>query len=812
MNISDVVRMGGVGVLYFATGKFGLSLDAVSGVAVAVWPPTGIALVALVLYGYYLWPSIALAAFLVNLSVGVPVLVAGGMALGNTLEAVLGAVLLTRVVKFRPSLERLQDVLGLIVLAAGFSTLVSATIGVTSGWLGGVIPASMYGKVWRTWWLGDALSDLVVAPFLFVWSRHDRVVLPRRWSAETIVLLVAVGVLIFAVFGVLPPTLTLPRYLVFPSLIWVALWLGPRGAATATALVLVIAIWGTAQGFGPFAGPTLHEGLLRLQGFMSVVAGTILVLGAVTAERQRAEAAVHEQRERLHVTLSSIGDAVMATDSQGRVTFLNPVAASLTGWLAAEAPGKDITEVFQIVNEYTRQAVENPIAKVIREGTVVGLANHTLLMARDGVERPIDDSAAPIRDAQEGLLGVVLVFRDITARRQAELTREHLAAIVESSEDAIIGKTLDGRITSWNRSAEHLYGYTAAEALEQPIALLCPPEMPDEIPVLLERLARGERIAHYETQRVRKDGTRLDVALTISPIRDRTGRIIGASKIARDITERKRLEAALQQAYVTLEQRVQERTAALAAANEALHHEIVERQRLEQETQRAERFSLLGRLAAGVSHELRNPLGTTFLYADLLEEELRSPSPESHEEMVQAVAEIKSNLARVDDIVQDYLSLVRVTQMEQTPQDLGAAVQAWVTEWQGAARARAVTLQFDGLADLGTVSCHLSSLRRAVFNLIQNALDAMPQGGMLALTGAGTATHVRLQVRDTGSGIPPDQLPQLFEFLYTTKPEGTGLGLYIVQEIVAAHGGQVTVDSQVGQGTTFTLTLPRAQG
>jgi two-component system sensor histidine kinase AtoS len=180
--------------------------------------------------------------------------------------------------------------------------------------------------------------------------------------------------------------------------------------------------------------------------------------------------------------------------------------------------------------------------------------------------------------------------------------------------------------------------------------------------------------------------------------------------------------------------------------------------------------------------------------------------------MVQAVAEIKSNLARVDDIVQDYLSLVRVTQMEQTPQDLGAAVQAWVTEWQGAARARAVTLQFDGLADLGTVSCHLSSLRRAVFNLIQNALDAIPQGGTLALTGAGTATHVRLQVRDTGSGIPPDQLPQLFEFLYTTKPEGTGLGLYIVQEIVAAHGGQVTVDSQVGQGTTFTLTLPRAQG
>jgi PAS domain S-box-containing protein len=696
-------------------------------------------------------------------------------------------------------------------LAAGLSTLVSATSGVTSGWLGGVIPAATYGKAWRTWWLGDALSNLVVASFLFVWSGRGRVAQPWRWSAEAIILLVGVGVLSLAVFGVLALTLTLPLYLLFPALLWVALWLGPPGAVTALALVSVSAVWAMAQGFGPFAGPTLYERFFDLQNFMSLAAATSLIVAAVIAERWQAEATAHEQREQWRVTLTSIGDAVIVADRQGRVTFLNPMAAALTGWPAAQALGQRITAVFQIVNEFSRQAVEEPIGKVLQMGTVVGLGNHTLLIARDGAERPIDDSAAPIRDAQGDLLGVVLVFRDITARRQAELTREHLAAIVESSEDAIIGKTLDGRITSWNRSAEHLYGYTAAEALGQPITLLCPPEVPDEIPALLERLARGERVTHYETQRVRKDGTRLDVALTISPIRAPTGQIIGASKIARDVTERKRLGAALQEAYATLEQRVQERTAALTAANEALHHEIAERQRLERETQRAERFALLGRLAAGVSHELRNPLGATFLHADLLEEELRSPSPESHEEMAQAVAEIKSNLARVDDIVQDYLSLVRVTQMERTPQNLGVAVQAWVTEWQGAARARGVTLQFDGLADLGTVRCHPSSLRRAVLNLIQNALDAMPQGGMLTLTGAGTATHVRLQVRDTGSGIPPDQLPQLFEPLYTTKPEGTGLGLYIVQEIIAAHGGQVRVDSRVGQGTTFILTLPREQ-
>ena len=140
--------------------------------------------------------------------------------------------------------------------------------------------------------------------------------------------------------------------------------------------------------------------------------------------------ALYESREWFRTTLASIGDAVLATDSQGRVTLLNPVAAALTGWPEAEAFGRDITEVFRIVNEHTREVVENPVTRVLREGTVVGLANHTLLIARDGVERPIDDSGAPIHDAQGRLVGVVLVFRDITARRRAEEARTRLAAIV----------------------------------------------------------------------------------------------------------------------------------------------------------------------------------------------------------------------------------------------------------------------------------------------------------------------------------------------------------------------------------------------
>jgi PAS domain S-box-containing protein len=261
---------------------------------------------------------------------------------------------------------------------------------------------------------------------------------------------------------------------------------------------------------------------------------------AITAQREE-----RRQREQLHVTLSSIGDAVIVTDASGVVSFLNPVAADLCGWSAADAAGQPLETVFRIVNEYTRQTVENPVDRVLSHGFTVGLANHTVLLARDGREIPISDSAAPIRGEGGAITGVVLVFRDVTEARRAMQARLRLAAIVESSDDAIISHDLEGQITSWNKGAENLYGYTATEVLGRPLSLLTSPDRPDEVQSLLERLKRGERIDHFETVRIHKNGARIDVSLTISPVRNSEGAIVGASKIARDITQAKRNEAAL---------------------------------------------------------------------------------------------------------------------------------------------------------------------------------------------------------------------------------------------------------------------------
>jgi len=262
---------------------------------------------------------------------------------------------------------------------------------------------------------------------------------------------------------------------------------------------------------------------------------------SILAARQRAEEALRRQTEWLRITLASIGDAVISTDSAGQVTFLNAVAERLTGWPQAEAVGRPLPEIFRIVHERTRQPADNPALRALREGTIVGLANHTVLIARDGSERPIDDSAAPMRDETGATVGAVLVFRDISERKQAEEAMARLAAIVASSEDAIVSKTLDSIIRTWNAGAERLFGYTAAEAVGQSILLIIPPERHAEERMILDHLCRGERIESFETVRVAKDGRRIDISLTVSPLRDSDGQVSGVSKIARDITAQKRL-------------------------------------------------------------------------------------------------------------------------------------------------------------------------------------------------------------------------------------------------------------------------------
>ncbi|HWB09821.1 MAG TPA: PAS domain S-box protein [Pirellulales bacterium] len=270
---------------------------------------------------------------------------------------------------------------------------------------------------------------------------------------------------------------------------------------------------------------------------------------------------IREQRERLQVTLASIGDAVISTDDQGRVEFLNPVAEQLLGWNTLDAAGRALDEIFRIVNENTRQPVENPARRALRDGQVVGLANHTILLSRDGTERPIDDSAAPIKDAEGFVIGCVLVFRDISERKRAEESlrqqREWLSVTLASIGDAVIATDSQGHVTYLNDVAQQLTGWARADAEGRPLGQVFNirnEQTGQRVESPVEKVLRQGTIVGLgnHTVLVARDGTERPIDDSAAPIRDAAGKLIGVVLIFRDVTEQRRAEAALRESEENL--------------------------------------------------------------------------------------------------------------------------------------------------------------------------------------------------------------------------------------------------------------------
>jgi PAS domain S-box-containing protein len=560
--------------------------------------------------------------------------------------------------------------------------------------------------------------------------------------------------------------------------VFVAVWYGGRGPGLLTiALSLLV-----ANAFfvsGALLAPDF-SGLMPSVFFV----GISLVAVMLIERSRRAEAEARVSRESLETTLKSIGDAVISTDDAGRVVFMNPVAERLTGWPLAEARGRALAGIFHIVNEETRLEVESPVEKVLREGRVVGLANHTILVARGGAEIPIDDSGAPIRDEQGHVNGVVLVFHDIGERRKTEGERALLAAIVESSADAIIGKTLEGIITSWNAAAERMYGYAAEEALGRHISLVVPPELSGELQEIMSSLSRGERIERLETVRLRKDGGRLDVAVTISPIRGSSGKWVGASTIARDITEQKR------------------------AADE-----ITRLYKRAQEVNRAKDEFL-----ATLSHELRTPLTPVLGWTNMIRSGLLGESETAH-----GISVIEKNSQALSRLINDLLDMSSILsgkmRIERAPVELASVVREAVETVRPLADARRIALevQTGGLSPVVIIGDR-TRLVQVFWNLLNNATKFSREGGRIVIRFAAENGAARVEVADEGDGIAPEFLPHVFERfrqadMGTTRTHGgLGIGLALVKSFVEAHGGEVEASSGgESLGSLFTVTLPTSQ-
>ncbi len=373
------------------------------------------------------------------------------------------------------------------------------------------------------------------------------------------------------------------------------------------------------------------------------------------------------------------------------------------------------------------------------------------------------------------------------ARDDAEL-RSRLAAIVESSADAIIGKTLEGVITSWNAGATGTYGYTADEMIGRNISVLFPPGRTDELVPILERLRRGGRVGHFETRRMRKDGTIVEVSVSVSPIWDASGAVIGAATVARDITGRKR-----------------------AAAERRAH---------EARMYQTERMETVGQLAGGIAHDFNNLLGVIMGFARLaVEEAADRPALRAD------VEEILSAAERAARLTQELLVFSRREPDQPETADLNKIITG-VRSLLAASVGQHITQRFELARDLPAVLADRGRVEQLLLNLSVNARDAMPDGGTLTI--ATRDTHLReraarvltpemtpgryaeVTVSDTGTGINPEVASRIFEPFFTTKTpdHGTGLGLSTVYGIVTQAGGAISVDSEEGAGSTFHVYLP----
>ena len=361
----------------------------------------------------------------------------------------------------------------------------------------------------------------------------------------------------------------------------------------------------------------------------------------------------------------------------------------------------------------------------------------------------------------------------ITNLKSPELAQYWLAALIESADDAIISKTLDGIITSWNKGAQRIFGYTADEVIGKPVTILIPEGHEDEEPAILARLRAGDRIEHYETVRVRKDGRLIHISLTVSPIIGPKGEIVGASKIARDITEQKRLYRQAEESSVLKEE-----------------------------------------FLATVSHELRTPLSAILGWARMLR-----LGQLSQEHTAKALDTIERNARAQAQLVDDLLDVSRIMtgklRMDVRPSDPNTFIDAAVEAVRPAAEAKGVRVQ--KVIDTGAISIPGDPVRlqQVVWNLLSNAIKFTPRGGRVQIRSERVNSHLEIVVSDTGQGISPDFLPHVFDRFRQADQKtsrqhgGMGLGLAIVRHLVELHGGTVSATSDgEGKGATFTVMLP----
>jgi PAS domain S-box-containing protein len=802
----------GLAGIYFAAARFGFLFAHVAEQVTLVWPPAGIALAALLLFGNRVWPGIALGAFLANFVTEHSFGVSCGIALGNTLEALLGASLLLSLQGFDRSLRRLNDVLGLVGIAVVCST-VSATMGVTILCLSGIRSWGLYDALWLDWWLGDVIGVLLVTPAVLAWATIRHWSRPWRQVIEALVLVAALSGMCLVVFAGLLPRVTIDHpleYVVFPFIIWAALRFGQPGATAATVIIAGISIYGTANKLGPFAGISQHESLILLNLFLAAVAVTALSLGAAISARDLAERRRSADASVVQILteagdLREAGPSVMRKicdnldwefgclwqpDERGAVLRCtdacqkNPnqfpefvllcrgmemrPGVGLPGRIWASGQPVWVPDVTQDKNfprgqAAARAGLRSAFGFPIRLGAeVLGAMEFFSREAR----QPDPELLQLFAAVGHQIGGFIERRRAEEALRKSEERFRYLAETIPSM---VWTSSPDGNITYVNQRWLDYCGLTREQNRQHWAELVLHPDDRERCVQTWSEALREGREYEIEVRNRRHDGVYRWFITRAVPLRDASGHIVSWFGNTTDIHDQKEMQ-----------------------------------DRLREADRRKDEF------LATLSHEIRNPLAPIQHAVQIMR--LSGESDPVHQIL-------DRQLKQLVRLVDDLLDISRLTRgrivLRKEPVELAVVVDSAMETSRPLVQAAGHRVTLTMPPEPILVDADPVRLAQILTNLINNAAKYTDPGGKIDVSAERQGNEAVIRVRDTGIGIGPEMLPRIFDMFTQAHvgdgrtQGGLGIGLFLVKNLVRAHGGSIWVHSAgPGQGTEFAVRLP----
>ncbi|MDP3963817.1 MAG: MASE1 domain-containing protein [bacterium] len=818
-----------IAIVYILAALFGLQFEPVGGFATFIWPPSGIALAAVLLWGIRVWPGIFLGAFVANWITGAAVPAAIGIAFGNTLEAIAAFAILRRF-KFNHAFERTRDATWFIATAA-ISPIIAATMGPLALSIAHNLSPVAWWEAWYAWWIGDALGMMIFAPLILIWTVRPRwhplkrplAAIELIWFAW-IVTVIAVNVFTGRIGSNTHMHLPL-AHLAFIPLVWATFRFGRHGVVATVTVISFFAVAGALAGAGPFARETQFESLFFLNLFIATLSGTGLILTATETERRHQNAdlktfnhtleamaqarlvALQEREYQYGILIESAPDIIAIIDANGIIKSLNTAFEKLTDWPRTAWIGKHFS---RLMHPDEMRAVVAHETRAHNGRALIPPTEYRVLR-KDGSWLDIEALSRPINLVNADS-GQIVIARSIGERKKIEAERAQYAATLETKvvertcdlentaaalakslatveqekakADAILESILDGvieidrhrRITFINEAAANMLRLDPitckGRPLDEAVELVTPENAPHPAAPIQKAIAEGIPTSTTPPSSFawhRKDGSIFPIALTVSPIR-LAGVITGALIVFRDITKGRAIDRAKNE-YISF-----------------------------------------------ASHELRTPLSLIALNAQLL---LSAKHPLQPSEQHECIRETYEASLRMSEIIETLLNISRIESglavIEHEPialQDLVAGLLAEIAPRSKLKNVRFKTAIPD---DMPSVTADKKLLGIVLQNLLTNAVKYNMTGGSVTIGATHDPHEIIISVKDTGIGIPQDQQGRIFQKLYRTEKakeierEGMGLGLYLSRIIIEKLGGRIWLDSAENEGSTFFVAIPTHQ-